>query len=54
MIQVGLMLLCVVTAMGEMAIMYPVSGGFFTLVGRFVDDNVALANGWVSLSGKAP
>ena len=30
-----------------MAIMYPVTGGFFTLVGRFVDDNVALANGWL-------
>lgn len=39
------MLMCVVTAMGEMAIMYPVSGGFFTLVSRFVDENIGMANG---------
>lgn len=30
-----------------MAIMFPVSGGYYTLVDRFVDRSYAFAMGWV-------
>lgn len=33
----GIMLINVTQALGEMAIMYPVSGGFYTLAVRFID-----------------
>jgi len=33
-------------ALGEMSIMYPVSGGFYNLTGRFLDPAFAFANGW--------
>lgn len=33
-------------ALGEMAILYPVSGGFYTLAGRFLDPSFAFAMGW--------
>lgn len=36
----------VVQALGEMAILYPVSGGFYTLAGRFLDPSFAFAMGW--------
>lgn len=42
----GVMLICVCQAIGEMAIMFPVSGGFFTLVVRFVDPSWGFAIGW--------
>jgi len=42
----GLMLLNTCQAIGEMAIMYPVSGGFYTLVSRFVDPSWGFAMGW--------
>jgi len=43
----GFMLLMTVQAMGEMAIMYPVSGGFYTLAGRFLDNGWAFGMGWL-------
>lgn len=33
-------------ALGEMAILFPVSGGFYTLAGRFLDPAFAFAMGW--------
>jgi amino acid transporter len=42
----GIMLLNTCQAIGEMAIMYPVSGGFYTLVSRFVDPSWGFAMGW--------
>ena len=36
----------VMQALGEMAILYPVSGGFYTLAGRFLDPSFAFAMGW--------
>jgi amino acid transporter len=35
-----------VQALGEMAILFPVSGGFYTLAGRFLDPSFAFAMGW--------
>ncbi|KAK9893750.1 hypothetical protein P389DRAFT_155558 [Cystobasidium minutum MCA 4210] len=45
-IIMGVMLLNTCQAIGEMAIMYPVSGGFYTLVSRFVDASWGFAMGW--------
>ena len=39
------MLLNTCQAMGEMAIMYPVSGGFYVLVSRFIDPSWGFAMG---------
>jgi amino acid permease len=35
--RMGIMLINVTQALGEMAIVYPVSGGFYTLAVRFID-----------------
>lgn len=35
-----------VYALGELAIMYPVSGGFYTLSSRFIDPSWGFAMGW--------
>ncbi|KAL7413890.1 amino-acid permease inda1 [Mrakia frigida] len=43
---IGLMLINVTQALGEMAILYPVSGGFYTLTERMVDSSFAFAMGW--------
>ncbi|KAH8833774.1 APC amino acid permease [Flagelloscypha sp. PMI_526] len=43
---VGVLLINVTQAIGEMSIMYPVSGGFYTLAGRFLDQSGAFAMGW--------
>ncbi|KAK1753800.1 amino-acid permease inda1 [Echria macrotheca] len=43
---IGVMMFNVVFALGEMALMYPVSGGFYTLVTRFVDPSWGFAMGW--------
>ena len=40
---IGVMMFNVVFALGEMALMYPVSGGFYTLVTRFVDPSWGFA-----------
>lgn len=45
-ILMGIMLINVTQALGEMAILYPVSGGFYTLAGRFLDPSFAFAMGW--------
>ncbi|RQM04641.1 hypothetical protein DH86_00004151, partial [Scytalidium sp. 3C] len=43
---VGSMLLCTVQALGEMAVMYPVNGAFYTYIVRFVDPSWGFAVGW--------
>ncbi|EAU86568.1 amino-acid permease inda1 [Coprinopsis cinerea okayama7 len=43
---IGIMLINVTQALGEMAILYPVSGGFYTLAIRFLDPSFAFAMGW--------
>ncbi|KAL0570909.1 Amino-acid permease inda1 [Marasmius crinis-equi] len=48
-ILIGCMLISVTQigqALGEMAIVYPVSGGFYTLANRFLDPGFAFAMGW--------
>jgi amino acid transporter len=35
-----------VYALGELAVMYPVSGGFYTLSTRFIDPSWGFAMGW--------
>ncbi|GAA6058880.1 hypothetical protein JCM10212_002824 [Sporobolomyces blumeae] len=43
---VGVMLINVTQALGEMCILYPVSGGFYTLAVRFLDPGFGMAMGW--------
>ncbi|KAF9044928.1 APC amino acid permease [Panaeolus papilionaceus] len=43
---IGVMLINVTQAIGEMAILYPVSGGFYTWAVRFLDPSFAFAMGW--------
>ncbi|KAI9172537.1 amino-acid permease inda1 [Paramyrothecium foliicola] len=43
---IGIMMFNVVFALGELALMYPVSGGFYVLVTRFVDPSWGFAMGW--------
>ncbi|PPQ67198.1 hypothetical protein CVT24_011269 [Panaeolus cyanescens] len=43
---IGVMLINVTQAIGEMSILYPVSGGFYTLAVRFLDPSFAFAMGW--------
>ncbi|UKZ76638.1 Amino-acid permease inda1 [Trichoderma virens FT-333] len=43
---VGFMVFNVVYALGELAIMYPVSGGFYTYATRFIDPSFGFAVGW--------
>ncbi|KAH8906789.1 amino-acid permease inda1 [Coniochaeta sp. PMI_546] len=45
-IIIGVMMFNVVFALGELALLYPVSGGFYTLVTRFVDPSWGFAMGW--------
>ncbi|WVW83497.1 hypothetical protein I302_105518 [Kwoniella bestiolae CBS 10118] len=45
-IIMGVMLINVTQALGEMAIIYPVSGGFYTLASRMLDPAFAFAMGW--------
>lgn len=40
------MMFNVVYALGELAVMYPVSGGFYTYSTRFVDPSWGFAMGW--------
>ena len=42
----GFMLFNVVHSMGELAVMYPVQGGFYTLANRFLDPAWGFAMGW--------
>ncbi|KAG9228585.1 amino-acid permease [Amylocarpus encephaloides] len=45
-IIVGSMLLCTVQALGELAVLFPVNGAFFTYIVRFVDPSFGFAVGW--------
>jgi len=45
-ILIGIMLINVTQAIGEMSILYPVSGGFYTWAVRFLDPSFAFAMGW--------
>lgn len=36
---IGLMLLVTVQALGELAVLYPVNGAFFTYTCRFIDES---------------
>ncbi|KAF5657051.1 amino-acid permease inda1 [Fusarium heterosporum] len=43
---VGIMVFNVVYAMGELAVMYPISGGFYTYAARFIDPAFGFAMAW--------
>ncbi|CAH0020475.1 unnamed protein product, partial [Clonostachys rhizophaga] len=43
---IGVMMFNTVFALGELAIMYPVSGGFYTYSTRFIDPSWGFAMGW--------
>ncbi|CAK7211455.1 Amino-acid permease inda1 [Sporothrix curviconia] len=43
---IGVMMFNVVYALGELAVMYPVSGGFYTYSARFIDPTWGFAMGW--------
>ncbi|KAF8900731.1 APC amino acid permease [Gymnopilus junonius] len=45
-VLIGAMLVNITQALGEMAILYPVSGGFYTLAVRFLDPSFAFSMGW--------
>jgi amino acid transporter len=42
----GVMIFNVVYALGELAVMYPVAGGFYTYSTRFIDPSWGFAMGW--------
>ncbi|KAI1260825.1 amino acid permease/ SLC12A domain-containing protein [Xylariaceae sp. FL1019] len=43
---IGIMIFNVVYALGELAVMYPVAGGFYTYANRFIDPSWGFAMGW--------
>jgi yeast amino acid transporter len=43
---VGIMLLCTMQALGEMAVLYPVNGAFYTYIARFLSPAWGFAVGW--------
>ncbi|GAA5937504.1 amino acid permease GAP1 [Sporobolomyces koalae] len=43
---IGVMMINVTQALGELCILYPVSGGFYTLAVRFLDPSFGMAMGW--------
>ncbi|KAB5583393.1 amino-acid permease inda1 [Coniochaeta sp. 2T2.1] len=43
---IGIMMFNVVYALGELSVMYPVSGGFYTFSTRFIDPSWGFAMGW--------
>jgi amino acid transporter len=49
----GIMMFNVVHALGELAVMYPVSGGFYTYSTRFIDPSWGFAMGWNYVSPRA-
>lgn len=42
----GFMLLCTMQALGELAVLYPVNGAFFTYICRFIDESWGFTVGW--------
>ncbi|KAL6940257.1 glyceraldehyde-3-phosphate dehydrogenase 1 [Hanseniaspora vineae] len=47
----GSFILCVMSALGELAVEFPVSGGFTTYATRFVDESFGFAANWNYLMG---
>lgn len=45
-IIIGIMMFNTVYALGELSVMYPVSGGFYTYSTRFIDPSWGFAMGW--------
>ncbi|KAF2716029.1 amino acid permease [Polychaeton citri CBS 116435] len=45
-IIIGVMMLCTVQALAELAVMYPVNGSFFSYCVRFIDPSWGFAMGW--------
>ncbi|KAL2861815.1 amino acid permease/ SLC12A domain-containing protein [Aspergillus pseudodeflectus] len=43
---IGIMIFNVVYALGELSIMYPITGGFYTYSSRFIDPSWGFAMGW--------
>ncbi len=43
---IGVMMFNTVYALGELSVMYPVSGGFYTFSTRFIDPSWGFAMGW--------
>lgn len=43
---IGSMLLCTVQALGELAVLFPVNGAFYTYIVRFVDPSLGFSVGW--------
>lgn len=43
---IGVMMFNVVYALGELAVMFPVSGGFYIYSSRFIDPSWGFAMGW--------
>lgn len=43
---IGIMIFNVVYALGELAVVFPVSGGFYTYSTRFIDPSWGFAMGW--------
>ncbi|KAG9773448.1 AAT family amino acid transporter, partial [Aureobasidium melanogenum] len=43
---VGFMLLCTMQALGELTVLFPVNGAFYTYIVRFVDPALGFAVGW--------
>ncbi|KAI0542310.1 amino acid permease [Xylaria digitata] len=43
---IGVMLLFTMQALGELAVLYPVNGAFYTYVVRFIDPSLGFAVGW--------
>ncbi|RMX94897.1 hypothetical protein D0866_16557 [Hortaea werneckii] len=43
---IGVMIFNVVYALGELAVMFPISGGFYTYSSRFIDPSWGFAMGW--------
>lgn len=50
----GIMIFNVAFALGELAIMYPVTGGFYTYSARFIDPSWGFAMGWNYVFRKCP
>jgi len=45
-IIIGVMILMMMQALGELAVMYPINGAFYTYIVRFIDPSWGFAVGW--------
>jgi amino acid transporter len=45
---IGVMIYCVIQALGELAVLFPVAGSFSAYSSRFLDPAWGFAMGWVS------